>query len=811
MPQVITFLAWVGQGSVVLGAIKVALVIASVAYSRQQSKKMKKALKRLGDMGAEAQDRSFTHKDPAGPRRMIYGECRVGGNIIFIHVNGTKNEYLHLVVAMAAHEVTSFSNLQLDDEVVSIDGSGAATGRFAGHLDAHFFLGSPSQTSNAALQANCPEVWTSDHRLRGTAGVYIRLKYNTNLFPNGIPNITALCRGKKCFDPRSALTSWTNNAALILADYLTEEQQIGGMGFDYDTEIDEAELIASANNCDELVELDDTSTEKRYTISGMITGDTVYQDVVDDMVEAMGGKCTYVSGQWKIMSGYYRTPTMTFDEGSLAGGISMSTKVSRSENFNAAKGTFISPLNYWQAADFPPVTNSTYQTQDGNVRIFRDFAFPFTTSSATCQRLAKIQLEKVRQAITIRTRGNLSWLRVQCGDVIGFTNTRFGFSAKPFEVADLEIVTDSDSGIVVDVVLRETASGVFTWANGEETVVDLAPDTNLPSPFNIQPPTAIVVTSDGTTTETEGSESINRMLVEWTAPADQVVISGGYIRIEYRPFDATEWRDWGLLAGNRTSEYVYPVLQGVAYVVRMRSENRGLGLVSAWVYSEPTEATGDTTAPAAPTSFTATGGIGGVYLEWTNPADSDFDHTDIYWHTASTPAPDGSSIPNANHPGDATPPDEYFRSGMTGGDTAWFWIRAVDTSGNKSAWVGPQGATVAAELSAVSSPGYASASAPPNATAFSLTSSAETCVITGGIPTFTYLWEIVSGSIMINSPTSATTDFTADFGSTAYPSGFVGESNQTAVVRCKVTDSSSSIVYTQDVTVSITMLEWDPT
>jgi hypothetical protein len=803
MAPVVGFLAWVGAGSAALGAVKVALVIASVAYSRQQARKQKKALKRLGDVSAEAQDRSITHKDPAGFRRMVYGECRVGGNIAFIHVNGASNEYLHFVVAMASHEVASFSNLQFDDEVISLDGGGAATGRFAGFVDASFFLGSPSQTSNAALLANCPEVWTSDHRMRGTAGVYVRLKYNANLFPNGIPNVTALCRGKKVFDPRSALTTWNNNAALCLADYLTSDPELGGMGFDYATEIDEAELIASANNCDELVELDDASFEKRYTINGMITADTVFQDVLDDMVEAMAGKCTYVSGEWKIMSGYYRTPTITFDEGTLVGPISMSTKVSRSENFNAAKGSFVSPINHWQVADFPPVTNSTYQTQDGNIRIFRDFAFPYTTSSATCQRLAKIQLEKVRQPITIRTRGNLSWLRVQCGDVIGLTNTRFGFSAKPFEVVDLEIVTDPESGIVIDVVLRETASGVYDWNDGEETVVDLAPDTNLPSPFDIQSPTDIVVTSNGTTTETEGSESINRMLVEWTSPADEVVVSGGYIRIEYRPFDAVTWRDWGLLAGSRTSEYVYPVLQDVAYVVRMRSENRGLGLVSPWVYSEPTEATGDVTAPAVPTSFTATGGIGGVYLEWTNPADSDFDHTDIYEHTATTPAPSGGSTPLANHPGDATPPDEYFRSGLSGGAVRYYWIRSVDTSGNKSAWVGPQGATVAAELSA-SATAYVYGEGTAESGEIRSTDT-TTAVVTGGIPTFAYLWEFVSsdsGPNLLGGGTSATASWY--YVSTGATGSYV------ETWRCRVTDSASSVVYTNEVTVVLVLTPIPP-
>lgn len=780
--------------------IQVGIAIASVAYSRQQAKKQKKALKRLADLSAEAQDRTRTVRDPIGPRRMIYGECRVGGTVVFNHNNGgSSNAYKHVVIAIAGHEVTSFSNLQFDDEVVTLNSSGEATGRYAGYVTASYFLGSPSQTSNAALMANCPEVWTSDHKLQGIAGVYIRFRYDADLFPNGIPNVTVLCRGRKVFDPRTSLTSWSNNAALCLNDYLTSDQEFGGMGFDYATDINHAELIASANNSDELVELTDGSFEKRYTLNGAITSDTVFQDSVDDMVEAMAGKQIDPGGVISIISGYYRTPTITFTEDDLREGYDVQTAVSRSENFNAARGTFISPQNYWQAADFVPVTNETYEEEDGNVQVFKDFAFSFTTSNATCQRLAKIQLEKIRQGISVRWPGKLTCLRAQVGDVVGLTIPDLGWTNKVFEVVSMEEVYDESTGIGEDLTLRETASTVYDWNDGEETTADPSPNTDLPSPFDIAGPTDLTVVSDGTTTETEGSESINRMKIVWTQPADEIVVSGGYIRVQYRPFDATTWRDWGLLPGYQTEEYVYPVLTGVAYVVRIRSENRGLGIVSSWVYSDPTTSTGDTTAPDEPSSFTATGGIGGVFLEWTNPADSDLDHIDIYEATTNTPDPSGGSTPLDAVGVEESPNDEYFRSGLSGGAVRYYWIRAVDTSGNKSDWVGPQGATAAVELSGSASPDYVFT----EESATAAESGPVTASPIGGVPTFAYEWEYVSGDaapyIDVVSTSTATTTFSGEVDG---PNG----NQPTAVWRCKITDSAASIAYTQDVTVEFNLL-----
>ena len=72
-----------------------------------------------------------------------------------------------------------------------------------------------------ALLAGAPDKWTAAHALRGVAYLYVRLVLISAKFPTRRPpNITAVIRGAKPFDPRSHVTAYTANAALCLRDYL---------------------------------------------------------------------------------------------------------------------------------------------------------------------------------------------------------------------------------------------------------------------------------------------------------------------------------------------------------------------------------------------------------------------------------------------------------------------------------------------------------------------------------------------------------------------------------------------------------------
>lgn len=63
-----------------------------------------------------------------------------------------------------------------------------------------------ADTSGSGLTATLEPSWTTAHRQRGRAYIYVRLKWNTDLFPQGIPNIAFDVKGKKLLDPRTGQT-----------------------------------------------------------------------------------------------------------------------------------------------------------------------------------------------------------------------------------------------------------------------------------------------------------------------------------------------------------------------------------------------------------------------------------------------------------------------------------------------------------------------------------------------------------------------------------------------------------------------------
>ena len=77
--------------------------------------------------------------------------------------------------------------------------------------------------------------------------------------------------------------------------------------------------------------------------------------------------------------------------------IKVNTLVSRRDLFNAVRGTYISPGNYDQPADFPPYPDQArpdldiFLAEDGGERIWsQDIQLPFTNAPSMAQRLAKV-------------------------------------------------------------------------------------------------------------------------------------------------------------------------------------------------------------------------------------------------------------------------------------------------------------------------------------------------------------------------------------------------------------------------------------
>jgi hypothetical protein len=234
--------------------------------------------------------RTVTMRSPDSPRQIIYGETRVGGVITYIEAtNGAGN--LHQVVTFAGHEVSAYRDFYFNDLVVpfSLSTGTPTSGGYASNAYIEVKYGATGEVSFPTLTALSAGKWTSAHLQNGCASVYVQLSANADLFPSGPPNLSAVIRGRKVYDPRTAATVWSNNPALCLADFLADDTY--GLAVSYD-DIDSASLTAAANVCDERVAV------VAYTSAAVASVDTTNNWLVFPAVEDkfyLGDKVTISS------------------------------------------------------------------------------------------------------------------------------------------------------------------------------------------------------------------------------------------------------------------------------------------------------------------------------------------------------------------------------------------------------------------------------------------------------------------------------------------------------------------------------------
>lgn len=484
------------------------------------------------------QGRTVTVRQPAQPREIVYGQCRKGGTVVYLSEAGPSSEYLDIVIVVAAHKVLGIGGVYFNGRMVFAPGSGVAVGEYAGHAYLEVRNGDPDQPALTVLQTDSGGKWTANHRLRGCAHVWIRLRYNPDVYPGGIPNITFDVGGKAdVFDPRTGTRGYSSNAAICLADYMSNPDYglgatIGGVdGIDMDS------LIAAANICDEVVAVPGGGTERRYSCDGVISLSQTPKTTIEALLTAMAGSVGWQSGQWRIFAGAYASPTITLTDDDIAeAGMQLTTRVSQSENFNAVRGQFVSPENDWQPDDFPAYESAAYLAEDGGERRFGDISLPFTISAYASQRLAKITLERQRRQMSVALTGKLTAWRATVGDTVNLTYARWGFAAKPFVVQSVEMSVADDNGVpklVPQLLLRETSPLVYDWTAAEADIYAVAPRTTLPSPFRIPAPGSLVATESLYQT-TAGAGVRAKVQLTWTAPASafvaqyQVEASQGY-------------------------------------------------------------------------------------------------------------------------------------------------------------------------------------------------------------------------------------------------------------------------------------------
>jgi hypothetical protein len=397
------------------------------------------------------------------------------------------------------------------------------------------FLGIAAGERDTDLETASSGAWTSAHVGKSVARLHLTFQYDRDAFPSGIPNVSAVVRGKKLYDPRSTTTTWSSNSALAVRDHL-----ISARGFNAaSAEIDDAAVIVAANLCDELVNWDATHTHARYTCDGVFTTDQAKRDILNDLLTTMMGAAVYSGGLWLIRAGAYVTPTLDLTDSDLADGdIAVQSHVGRRELFNAVRGQFVDPAQKHVVVDFPPYASSTYATEDGGEMLYTDIELPFTNDAYRAQRIAKLMLYRARQATAITATWKLPAYALQPTDTCRLTIGRYGWTNKVFRVISREYTHPHQ----VKLVLQEEASAIYAWNYSEAVVPDAAPNTDLPDPRTVGVIAGLSAASGASIFTRLSDGSVAPLArVTWTLPNDAAIVQGGDVKMIWKRAVDTVW------------------------------------------------------------------------------------------------------------------------------------------------------------------------------------------------------------------------------------------------------------------------------
>ena len=611
--------------------------------------------------------------------QIIYGKVRVGGAIVYDEATGDDNEYLHRIIAVSGHEIESFDRIYINDSYVDYgdidedgnvsqvtDSDGNTSSRYDGKLRIKFKFGTANQTAEDTLVNESDGLWTTDCRLRGIAYMYIRMEFDADVYPNGVPTFTAEVKGKKLYNPATDTTAWSDNPALCIRDYLTSSYGLEEEAVNIDdTLVASAVAVCNQTNTD--------AGTTRYTCNGAFTTNLTPYDALNNLLTSMGGTLWYAQGKWRMKPAYWTTPVLNLTEDDLRSAVSVATRHSRRDNFNTVKGTFRGAESGWQTTDYPEVKSDASITADGGQVSVADVDLPFTDNSIEARRTARIALERNRQQLTISASFGIGLLQVQVGDNIRLSNTRFGWDNKEFEVLSWNFGLTDDLDLQTDLVLRETAESVFDEV--DDGAAYERDNTNLPSPFMVDAPQNLTV-SDGGFVADDGTY-VNSFIVDWNPPADAFV---DYYVLEWKTQAGSVYKGTNLTA---TEYEISPVREDVTYDIRVKAVN--VFGASGPYASTTAQVGGDTTAPSVPTSLEANGDLGFIEVNWVNPADSDLNYVKVFESV-------DNNVTNASLVGRSSG-DNFIRSNLSPLVTRYYWVSAVDFSGNESAKAGPQSAT----------------------------------------------------------------------------------------------------------------------
>jgi hypothetical protein len=532
----------------------IAIAIGAFALSYAAAKKAQKAAKEAADSfrGVLVNKESNVEQIP-----VIYGTRRVGGTRVFVSAEGgEKNKFLYICLVLGEGEVEDIYDIKIDDFSIFDSKYGNVTrsvvdaqriiyrdtsdpdGAQAVYIEA--WKGRPFQVASQILQNSTK--WTSRHRLQGVAYLGIRLRWDEDVF-SGMPEITAVVKGKKVYDPRNGQTQWSDNPALCLLDYMKDP--VYGKGLP-NSVLDMTAFSNAATYCEQTVveaavvpEVNSNIFIQNFNLYGQLWLDEVQQaqgpsttqeqlfrcnmvlntskklfENVNTMLLGMRGFLPYVNGKYTLRidrSVEFTDDDLTLTPDDIIGGISIAD-VSKNERFNRVICKFPNPKAEWQPDEAiwpePESTESNlYLQQDGELLV-DEIDLETITSYYAARDFARILTLRSRNALRCNIKSNSRAINAVAGDVINVVHPTPGWTnGKLFQIEQIGLNYDG----TCELSLLEYDPSVYSYE--PDFLQPPIPDTDLPDPFDIDAPESLTLTPEQS--YLPSGELVTNVLADW--------------------------------------------------------------------------------------------------------------------------------------------------------------------------------------------------------------------------------------------------------------------------------------------------------
>lgn len=418
-----------------------------------------------------------------------------------------------------------------------------------------------------------------------------------------IPEVTAIIKGRRIFDPRDTTQvfantnsyKYSNNPSLCILDYLTNIDY--GFGINYEN-IDTASFIKTADYCDEQILREDNIYTARYTCNGVLdTGQKLITNL-RELLTCCNARIGWIMGKWQLTIDQLDTPVYTFSPHNLIGNIELEIANIRSRQ-NTIITRYINPeINY--QFDILNIMSPEYLAEDHNNKLELEYELPYTNNYYEAQELSILLLKSSRNNLQIQFTATLQSLHIVAGDIVNLEYPAFGWVNKLFRINNVILTSDGE----IQYTAIEYDSNIYITSNYQ-----LKPkykETSLISPLIVQAPSNIKCTQSFEVNY--NNTYINTLILYWTkSPSPDIK----EYQVEYRKDYYGEW----IVAG-RVHEAGIKInnLALGNYNIRVKAINN-LGYDSPYSYKD-LEIKANNNIPPNVTGLSAQANQGQILFNW---------------------------------------------------------------------------------------------------------------------------------------------------------------------------------------------------